>query len=193
MDVLILYILFSFLWPIRLFFYILFIFNYLDFIVVHKQDIWLPTVHITCLVCDIFVLVKSLGFLNQYIIVICHYWYSFIFCRNLSEDHAIDGLDLELESVSEVSGSENLSRTSSNNSTDSTFEPVEGSRDPLSGSVPSRDVVANQQNIQRSYAPSMNVNENRLGYMYFQHSEIASPCWRIPLVEKVCKLKFFNN
>nr|XP_016448291.1 PREDICTED: uncharacterized protein LOC107773377 [Nicotiana tabacum] len=105
--------------------------------------------------------------------------------RNLSENHAIDGLDLELESVSEVSGSEKLSRTSSNNSTDSTFEPAEGSRDPLSGSVSSRDVVVNQQNVQRSYASSMNVNENRLGYMYFQHSEIASPCWRIPLVEKI--------
>ncbi|XP_016435300.1 uncharacterized protein LOC107761579 [Nicotiana tabacum] len=79
--------------------------------------------------------------------------------RNSSGDE-VDGTDFEMESWSDASDStDKLSRSLSNNSI-------------------SADSCLDQ----------LEVSRDRLGYLYFQYSEICTPYWRIPFADKIFEL-----
>jgi len=92
----------------------------------------------------------------------CNWFSSFVFCSNRRED--IDGVEFESDSWSEDSSSDNLSRSLSNNSSKS-WEDV------------SEDSCCDQEGSW--------LRDNKLGYLYLQYTEMASPYSRVPLAEKV--------
>jgi hypothetical protein len=87
--------------------------------------------------------------------------------RTCKEDS--DVVEFESDSWSDDSGSDNLSRSLSNNSSRGWDAVSEDSSFDQEGSWPRRD---------------------RLGCLYLQYIEMASPYWRVPLMDKV--LFFFS-
>ncbi|KAL2967619.1 hypothetical protein AAZX31_16G185900 [Glycine max] len=86
--------------------------------------------------------------------------------RNRREDS--DGIEFESDSWSEDSGSDNLSRSLSNNSSKAWEDAV------------SEDSSCDQEGSW--------LRDNKLGYLYLQYTEMASPYSRVPLAEKIDKL-----
>ncbi|KAI4351950.1 hypothetical protein L6164_006248 [Bauhinia variegata] len=78
-----------------------------------------------------------------------------------------DGVERESDSWSEDSGSDNLSRSLSNNSSKAWDAVSEDSSYDQEGSWLTRD---------------------RLGYAYLQFTEMSSPYWRVPLADKITEL-----
>lgn len=94
-----------------------------------------------------------------------------MFCSNRREDS--DGIEFESDSWSEDSGSDNLSRSLSNNSSKAWEDAV------------SEDSSCDQEGSW--------LRDNKLGYLYLQYTEMASPYSRVPLAEKVffyCQVAF---
>ncbi|XP_002525668.2 uncharacterized protein LOC8286477 [Ricinus communis] len=87
--------------------------------------------------------------------------------RNLNHGEHGDAVEIESDSWSDDSTSDKLSRSLSNNSSRTWDTISEDSSFDNEGSLPTK---------------------NRLGYLYLQYFEISSPCWRIPLVEKITEL-----
>ncbi|KAL4374347.1 hypothetical protein S245_016968 [Arachis hypogaea] len=85
--------------------------------------------------------------------------------RSRREDS--DGVEFESDSWSDDSGSDNLSRSLSNNSSKAWDAVSEDSSSDHDGSWPTRD---------------------KLGYLYLQYTEMASPYARVPLMEKIPEL-----
>ncbi|XP_027358327.1 uncharacterized protein LOC113867294 isoform X2 [Abrus precatorius] len=85
--------------------------------------------------------------------------------RNRREDS--DGVEFESDSWSDDSGSDKLSRSLSDNSSKAWDAVSEDSSCDQEGSWPSRD---------------------KLGYLYLQYTEMASPYSRVPLMEKIPEL-----
>lgn len=83
-------------------------------------------------------------------------------CRSRREDSDI--AEFESDSCSDDSGSDNLSRSLSNNSSRTWDVVSEDSSFDQESSCPMRD---------------------RLGHLYLQYVEMSSPYWRIPLTDKV--------
>ncbi|KAG2384974.1 uncharacterized protein HKW66_Vig0120660 [Vigna angularis] len=86
--------------------------------------------------------------------------------RNRREDS--DGVEFESDSWSEDSSSDNLSRSLSNNSSKSWEDAV------------SEDSCCDQEGSW--------LRDNKLGYLYLQYTEMASPYSRVPLAEKIDEL-----
>lgn len=87
----------------------------------------------------------------------------FLFCRNRKEEGG-DGVDIESDTWSEDSGSENLSPSLSNNSSKSW------------------DVVSEESTCDQDRSLS---KKNRFGQPYLEYTEVSSPYQRVPFVEKV--------
>ncbi|XP_022640071.1 uncharacterized protein LOC106769919 isoform X2 [Vigna radiata var. radiata] len=87
-------------------------------------------------------------------------------CRNRREDS--DGVEFESDSWSEDSSSDNLSRSLSNNSSKSWEDAV------------SEDSCCDQEGSW--------LRDNKLGHLYLQYTEMASPYSRVPLAEKIDEL-----
>lgn len=87
---------------------------------------------------------------------------SLLSSRNRKED--IDAVEFEFDSSSEDSGSDNLSRSLSNDSSKAWDAVSLDSSSDQSGSWPTRDM---------------------LGYLYLQYNETSPPCSRVPFAEKV--------
>ncbi|KAJ7970113.1 Protein of unknown function (DUF789) [Quillaja saponaria] len=85
--------------------------------------------------------------------------------RNRKEDS--DGVECESDSWSDDSGSDNLSRSLSNNSSKAWDAISEDSSSDPESSWLTRD---------------------RLGYLYLEYTEKSSPYWRIPLMNKITEL-----
>ncbi|GMY12753.1 hypothetical protein FCV25MIE_07992 [Fagus crenata] len=85
--------------------------------------------------------------------------------RTCKEDS--DVVEFESDSWSDDSGSDNLSRSLSNNSSRGWDAVSEDSSFDQEGSWPRRD---------------------RLGCLYLQYIEMASPYWRVPLMDKITEL-----
>ncbi|XP_027189141.1 uncharacterized protein [Cicer arietinum] len=85
--------------------------------------------------------------------------------RNRKED--IDAVEFEFDSSSEDSGSDNLSRSLSNDSSKAWDAVSLDSSSDQSGSWPTRDM---------------------LGYLYLQYNETSPPCSRVPFAEKITEL-----
>lgn len=95
-------------------------------------------------------------------------------CSNRREDS--DGVEFESDSWSEDSSSDNLSRSLSNNSSKSWEDAV------------SEDSCCDQEGSW--------LRDNKLGHLYLQYTEMASPYSRVPLAEKVslfCQAAVFTN
>lgn len=86
---------------------------------------------------------------------------SFLFSRNQREDG--DGVEFESDSWSDDSGSDDLSRSLSNNSSKTWDAVSNDSSSDQDGSSPT----------------------NQLGHLYLQYTETAAPYARVPLMEKV--------
>ncbi|ESW24495.1 hypothetical protein PHAVU_004G135500 [Phaseolus vulgaris] len=86
--------------------------------------------------------------------------------RNRRED--CDGVEFESDSWSEDSSSDNLSRSLSNNSSKAWEDAV------------SEDSCCEQEGSW--------LRDNKLGYLYLQYTEMASPYSRVPLAEKIDEL-----
>lgn len=78
-------------------------------------------------------------------------------------------VEFESDSWSEDSGSDKLSRSLSNNSSRTWDATSEDSSLEQDGSWPIT---------------------NKLGHLYFQYFETASPYWRVPLTEKVALFQY---
>lgn len=91
-------------------------------------------------------------------------------CRNRKEDS--DVVEFENDSWSDDSGSDNLSTALSNNSSKAWDAVSEDSSLDQEGSSPMRD---------------------RLGCLYLQYIEMASPYWRVPLMDKVLLFTCFTH
>ncbi|XP_012067282.1 uncharacterized protein LOC105630152 isoform X2 [Jatropha curcas] len=87
--------------------------------------------------------------------------------RNLNQGGYMDAVEFESDSWSDESTSDKLSRSLSNNSSCTWDTISEDSSFDHDGSLMTRD---------------------RLGYLYLQYMEICSPCWRVPLMEKITEL-----
>lgn len=85
--------------------------------------------------------------------------------RNQREE--TDVAEFECDSWSDDSGSDNLSRSLSNNSSRTWDAVSEDSSIDQEGSSPTRD---------------------RLGCLYLQYIEMSSPYWRVPLMDKITEL-----
>lgn len=90
---------------------------------------------------------------------------SLVASRNPREDS--DVVELESDSWSDDSGSDKLSRSLSNNSSRTWDGISEDSSVEQDGSWPV---------------------SNKLGHLYFQYFEMASPYWRVPLTDKITEL-----
>lgn len=88
----------------------------------------------------------------------------FLFYRNKREDNISDGVECESDSWSDDSGSDNMSRSLSNNSSKTWDAISEDSSSDQDGSCQKKD---------------------KLGYLYLNYTEITSPYMRVPLMEKV--------
>lgn len=88
-------------------------------------------------------------------------WLFIYFARNRREDNDI--IEFESDSWSDDSGSDNISRSLSNNSSKAWDAVSEDSCCEQEGSWP----------------------RDRLGYLYLQYNEMSSPYWRVPLMDKV--------
>lgn len=91
-------------------------------------------------------------------------------CRNRKEDS--DVVEFENDSWSDDSGSDNLSTCLSNNSSKAWDAVSEDSCLDQEGSWPMRD---------------------RLGSLYLQYVEMASPYWRVPLMDKALLFTCFTH
>jgi hypothetical protein len=91
-------------------------------------------------------------------------------CRNRKEDS--DVVEFENDSWSDDSGSDNLSTCLSNNSSKAWDAVSEDSCLDQEGSWPMRD---------------------RLGSLYLQYIEMASPYWRVPLMDKALLFTCFTH
>lgn len=98
-------------------------------------------------------------FLGSDIQLIC-----FSSCRNLNPGEHIDAVEFESDSWSDDSTNDKLSRSLSNNSS----QTWETSSEDLS--------VDHEGSL---------LTMERFGYLYLQYFETSSPCWRVPLIEKV--------
>jgi len=89
----------------------------------------------------------------------------FLFSRNRREDSISDGVECESDSWSDDdSGSDNMSRSISNNSSKSWDAISDDSSSDQDGSCQKKD---------------------KLGYLYLNYTELTSPYMRVPLMEKV--------
>ncbi|OAY57715.1 uncharacterized protein LOC110609332 [Manihot esculenta] len=87
--------------------------------------------------------------------------------RNLNPGEHIDAVEFESDSWSDDSTNDKLSRSLSNNSS----QTWETSSEDLS--------VDHEGSL---------LTMERFGYLYLQYFETSSPCWRIPLIEKITEL-----
>ncbi|KAH9781159.1 hypothetical protein KPL71_008354 [Citrus sinensis] len=90
---------------------------------------------------------------------------SLVASRNPREDS--DVVELESDSWSDDSGSDKLSRSLSNNSSRTW------------------DGISEDSSVEQDGSWLMT---NKLGHLYFQYFEMASPYWRVPLTDKITEL-----
>lgn len=90
---------------------------------------------------------------------------SLVASRNPREDS--DVVELESDSWSDDSGSDKLSRSLSNNSSRTW------------------DGISEDSSVEQDGSWLMT---NKLGHLYFQYFEMASPYWRVPLADKITEL-----
>ncbi|KAL9432500.1 hypothetical protein AB3S75_027520 [Citrus x aurantiifolia] len=90
---------------------------------------------------------------------------SLVASRNPRED--TDVVELESDSWSDDSGSDKLSRSLSNNSSRTW------------------DGISEDSSVEQDGSWLMT---NKLGHLYFQYFEMASPYWRVPLTDKITEL-----
>lgn len=114
--------------------------------------------------------VMFLGLLFMYqkwtrlLLLIC-----FSSCRNLNPRELTDAVDFESDCWSDDSTSDELSRSLSNNS-NRTWDTI-------------------SEDLSIDHEGSL-LTKDRFGYLYLHYCEISSPCWRVPLMEKVNVFSF---
>lgn len=91
-------------------------------------------------------------------------------CRNLNPRELTDAVDFESDCWSDDSTSDELSRSLSNNS-NRTWDTI-------------------SEDLSIDHEGSL-LTKDRFGYLYLHYCEISSPCWRVPLMEKVNVFSFW--
>ncbi|KAG8662961.1 hypothetical protein MANES_01G159500v8 [Manihot esculenta] len=87
--------------------------------------------------------------------------------RNLNPRELTDAVDFESDCWSDDSTSDELSRSLSNNS-NRTWDTI-------------------SEDLSIDHEGSL-LTKDRFGYLYLHYCEISSPCWRVPLMEKITEL-----